>query len=778
MMQLSVRVALCAAVLVLGVFGRSANAQVSGGTIVGRVTLEGSGDAVHGASVVVVGARRTATSGDDGRFQITNVPPGAYEVLAQREHFTAARQRVTIVAGQTVTADFVLSIDGVHEEVTVTGMASGTATTFDSFSSVTSLDSVDLAKDRGATITDALANQPGVAVRSFGPGNARPIIRGFDGDRVLIMQDGVRTGDLSSQSGDHGVTIDPAGLERLEVVKGPATLLYGSNAIGGVVNAITPQDAFRTSPFSGLLGGVSVDTGSANGQAGGTGTIQIGRGAWNVWGGGGGRRTGDYDTPSGSIENSQTKLANGRFGAGYVGDRLFFSVGGQLERSRFGVPFAGELHAAHHEEADGPAGVDAEEDHLDIEIESTRNEARFDTGLRNLQNRLLDNVKLTFATTSYRHEEIEVSGGEEEVATTFDNDTKTVRLELEQKRTGRLSGRLGIDWLGRDYRSVGEEALAPPTNQSALSAFAYQELNFGRFRLQLGGRVEQTGYDVGERPESEAHEHEGEEGEAHEVHEAPPVRNRDFTAASGSLGIHADVSDHGAFVANFSLASRAPALEELYNFGAHIGNLAFEVGNPDLDIERTVGIDLSVRGRAARASGELSFFTYAINNFVFLDFTGEEVEGLREANYLQRDSRFIGAEAKADVALFGGVRANGGFSVVRATLTETDEHLPRIPPVSGRIELDVPWRGITFSPEVVMNAAQNDVFREETRTAGYTLLNVGVSYVAVRGHATHTIALKGHNLTNKEYRLHTSFLKDLAAEMGRGVKLTYTVRFF
>ena len=186
-------------------------AQSTAGTIAGRVTLEAGGDPVHGASIVVVGARRTAVSSEDGKFEIANVPPGSYEVLAQREHFTAARQTVTVVAGQTVTVNFTLSITGVHEEVTVTGMASGTATAFESFSSVTSLDSVELAKNRGATITEALANEPGIAVRSFGVGNARPIIRGFDGDRVLIMQDGVRTGDLSSQSGDHGVSIDPGG---------------------------------------------------------------------------------------------------------------------------------------------------------------------------------------------------------------------------------------------------------------------------------------------------------------------------------------------------------------------------------------------------------------------------------------------------------------------------------------------------------------------------------------------------------------------------------------
>jgi iron complex outermembrane receptor protein len=774
-MQRLVRCISMLAVFVMGLgHATPARAQqtASAGTISGRVTLEAGGDPVHGASIVVVGARRTAVTGEDGKFEIAAVPPGTYELLAQREHFTAARQTVTVTAGQTATVSFVLSITGVHEEVTVTGMASGAATTFESFSSVTSLDSVELAKDRGATITDALANQPGIAVRSFGPGNARPIIRGFDGDRVLIMQDGVRTGDLSSQSGDHGVTIDPAGLERLEVVKGPATLLYGSNAIGGVVNAITPQDAFRSAPFNGLLGGVSLDAGSGNGQGGGTANVQFGRGTWTVWGGGGGRRTGDYHAPSTVVENSGTRLGNARFGAGWVGQRMFFGVGTQLERSRFGVPFAGEFHSHADEESE-----DSDE-HTDIDLETNRNEVRIDAGLRNFSGRFVDNVKLTVARTDYRHDEIETVGGVDTLGTRFDNDVTSVRMELEQKRTGRLGGRLGIDWLGRDYRATGEEALAPPTTQRAFSAFVYEELGFQRFRVQFGARVERTEYDTGDRPAgSEPHAHEGEDGELDE-HDVPEPRDRKFTGASASFGVHADIGARGAFVANVTTASRAPALEELYNFGPHVGNLAFEIGNPDLERERTVGLDLSLRGRTTHASGELNFFTYGIGNFVFLDFTGEEVDGLREASFLQGDSRFIGAEAKGDITLIGGVRLNGGFSLVRATLTSTDEHLPRIPPMSGRVELEVPWKGLTFSPEVVLTARQRDVFRDETTTPGFATLNASVTYFVAGGHATHSIALSAHNLTNKEYRLHTSFLKDLAPEIGRNVRLTYTVRFF
>jgi iron complex outermembrane receptor protein len=659
-----------------------------------------------------------------------------------------------------------------HEEVTVTATASGTATTFESFNAVTSLDSVELAKNRGATIADALATQPGIAARSFGAGSSRPIIRGFDGDRVLIMQDGVRTGDLSSQSGDHGVSIDPASLERLEVVKGPATLLYGSNAIGGVVNAITPQEAFRAAPFDGVLGAVSFDAGSANTQAGVNGNMQYGQGTWTIWAGGGSRRTGDYETPAGVVDNSATRLSSGRFGLGWVGRRAFFSASAQFEDSRFGIPFAGEFH--HHEHAAGEEEHEEEEEALAVDIAAVRRDLRFDTGVRNLQSALFDNVKLLVAYTDYGHDEIEIEGGIESLGTRFSNNTGTVRLDVEQKRRGRLNGRLGVEWFGRDFSAAGEEALAPPTTQSSIAGFAYQEIDFGRARVQFGGRVERNAYEAGERPE---HAH-GEGAEEEEEHEPPAVRDRSFVGGSGSVGVHADLGRRSAFVANLTTASRAPALEELYNFGPHVGNLAFEVGNPDLELERTVGVDVSLRTRTDRVRAELNVFSYAISNFVFFDFTGEVVDGLREADFLQGDSRFTGFEATGNVDLAAGVHVHAGLSYVSAKLTATDEYLPRIPPLTGRVELEVPVRGVVISPEVVFRSAQDNVFRDETTTSGSAVLNLGASYYLLRGHATHSVAFKAFNLTNEDYRLHTSFIKDLAPEIGRGFRVTYSIRFF
>ncbi len=229
---------------------------------------------------------------------------------------------------------------------------------------------------------------------------------------------------------------------------------------------------------------------------------------------------------------------------------------------------------------------------------------------------------------------------------------------------------------------------------------------------------------------------------------------------------------------NLSGASRAPALEELYNFGPHIGNLAFEIGNPDLSVERTLGVDISLRSRAERAQGELNVFAYNISNFVFLDFTGEEEDGLRVANYIQADSRFVGMEASGEFQAHPLLHLHAGASYVRATLTGTNQPLPRIPAFSARLGVEVPWKRLTLTPEVVLTADQNRVFGAETATAGSTVVNVGATYLIAGGHATHTFSLKAYNLTNEDYRLHNSLLKDLAAEIGRGAKLTYTIRFF
>ena len=875
------------------------------GTVRGTVTLTDDGGPVHGAVVLIVGTGQFGLTAEDGSFEIVNVAPGSYEVLAQREHLTAGRQMITLAAGGTAAVDFELGLSPVHEDVTVTASAGGAETTFEAFNSVATLDSFDLVGDVHGSLGDALQREPGIASRSFGPGSTRPVIRGFDGDRVLILEDGIRTGDLSSQSGDHGVTIDPNSAERIEIVRGPATLLYGSNAVGGLVNIITPHESYRDSLFEGTRAQFSADAGSANEQAGTNASLQHAQENLLFWAGGSVRRTGDYDTPEGTVANSATELTNARAGIGYFGDRFFASGGVTAENGRYGVPFAGEFHGHHEDEHDHDAHGD-EDDHGDeeeaeIDLDSRRRVGRFDIGVRNLNNPVIDQVSLSLNVIDWHHDELEIAGGMESVGTRFDNRTYVVRADVEQKQTERLSGRFGAWTQVRDFEAVGAEALAPQTDLASFAAFAYEELSFGRFRLQFGGRVERNDYRSMERTGGHDHgdddhdhdddhddddhdddhgdddhdddhgdddhdddhgdddhdddhgdddhdddhgdddhdddhgdddhdddhgdddhdddhgddDHDDDHGDDdhddhgdddhddhgddddhddhgddddHDDHDhdddeevvivAPDPRDRDFVGASASIGLHADLGSGNAFVANLTQSHRAPALEELYNYGPHVGNLAFEVGNPDLDAETTLGLDVSLRHQSDRVRGNFNFFVYDIDNFIYGDRTDHFLDNLSVYNFIQGDSRFRGFDAQGSVRLAGRAWATLGLGYVDARLTAIDQALPRIPPLRGTLSLDIPYRGFTVSPELMFAAKQDNVYRGETETEGYVVADIRASYVWPRQHTAHILTFTAYNLTNELYRNHNSFIKDLAAEMGRGFKVGYSVRFF
>tara|TARA_B100001123_G_scaffold360694_1_gene416837 strand:+ start:2878 stop:5259 length:2382 start_codon:yes stop_codon:yes gene_type:complete len=786
----------CLTVCIILLLSRPTHAQ-EGGTVTGLVTLEGQ--PIGNALVLVVGTSFQTESDATGNYEIHNIPPGTYEIFAQRDHLTGERLVLSIQAGDSVTTDLPVQLSAVHEDVTVTATPSGAVAAYDAFNAVTVLDNFELIANPQTTLGEVLQNEPGVAKRSFGPGSSRPIIRGFDGDRVLIMEDGIRTGDLSSSSGDHGVLTDPNGLDRVELVRGPATLLYGSNAVGGVVNAITPHESFRQTRGDNTRGQFSIDTGSADQQFGSNAGLQHRQGNLLLWGSGGSRRTGDYNTPSGKIENSGTQISTGRAGIGYLGDKLFATSGFTIEDGRYGVPFAGEYHEHDHAEGhDDHDDHDEEEDELYVDLDSRRRVGRFDVGMANLDNRLIEGFQISFNTTDWRHDELENEGGVDSIHTSFLNRSYVTRAEFTQRSTGRLSGKFGAWALRRNFSATGAEALAPPTSQTAIAAFAYEELDFGRVRVQFGGRLEGNDYNVGERTghdeeddhddhddhdddddhdDHDDHDDDDDHDEEHEP-EAPAVRNRNFAGNSVSAGILTNLGSNTTFVTNLTGSHRAPSLSELYNFGPHVGSLTFEVGDSELNSETTIGLDVSLRHQSPNVRGSFNAYVYDIDNFVFSSITDEMAHGLRIGTIQQADSRFLGFDAEASGRIGNRAWLNAGFGAVDAELKNSGEGLPRIPPLRGRISLDLPYKDLTVSPEIIVAAAQNQIYKSETVTSGYSVLNLRLSYVWTQPTAAHVIGLSAYNLTNELYRNHTSFIKDLAPEIGRGVRASYSIRFF
>ena len=717
-------------------FSLSIGAQ-STGSLRGKVTLADNGNPLHDVAITIVKLRLSVATDESGNYEFKQVPAGTWAVHAHLESFPDTVQTVTINGNDTVTTDFQLKLKGIRDQVTISATGSEQST-LEAFQSVTSLDSIDLTEKGQPSLGEVLDRQPGVAKRSFGPGSSRPIVRGFDGDRVLVLQDGMQLGSIGAQSGDHGEPIDVLSLERIEVVKGPAALLYGSNAVGGVVNAITGHN-LHTNPHSGARGYLTGIGGSNNNQGGTSGGIEYGAGKMLYWGNGSFQRVGDYRAPTiGRIDNSAGGSAGGSGGLGYFGDKGFFSANYGYDQRRYGIPFAGLFEG---------------EPDAQIDLKMRRHAFGFNAGKEEL-NSWLESFRLSLNYSDYNHKELEIADGAESVGTTFDNDLFVYRGVFEQKRRGALTGSFGFWGQRRNYETIGAEALAPSTKQNSFAVFGLEEINLKRIAFQLGGRVEHNRY----APAT---------GEA-----------RNFTGFSGAAGVRVPLWSGGAFVVNYTHSFRAPALEELYNLGPHPGNLTFEIGDQNLRRERGDGIEFSLRHSTTKARLEANYFDYHLRDYIFLAPTGDIKDGLPVGAYQQFDARYRGTELRADFNVAPTLWLLTGLDYVQAELTQTKQSLPRIPPLRFRLGADWRWKGIGVRPEFVAVSRQRNVFAPETPTNGYALMNVDFSYTLAHEHVAHIFSVNTFNLGNTLYRNHSSFIKDLAPEIGRGVRFVYTLRFF
>lgn len=718
----------------------------------GTVTLEQNGRPIPSASVTLIQLGRTAMTDAEGNYRFSDIPPGEYDVVSHMHALTGQVKKIRVAAGENTRADFALVFSPVRHEVTVT--ATGREeTAFDALQSVTTVHSLRLAEQGAFGLGDTIAGEPGVHKRSFGPGSSRPVVRGFDGDRVLVLNDGLPTGTLSSQSGEHAEPVDAPNLDRVEVVKGPSTLLYGSNAIGGVVNMVTAHHLLHEHPHPGFRGQVTASGAGNSHAAAGHAGAEYGHGNWLVWGNGSRQVAGDYESPEGRVDNSRTRASAGSAGLGWYSDGPFFNLSYATSRGRLGIPYAGIFHH-HHEEGEEAEGEDEESPHQEgdaSEVDETFSwhNVRLNAGTR-LPGSFLEEVKVAAGLSRWRHKELE-SGI---AATSFDNRLFNLRATFTQRRAGRMEGTSGLQFSHRDYRAEGEEALSPPARGTTFALFTLQEMNLGAARLQFGGRMEHTAYSPS------------------------GLASRSFTGFSGAAGIRLPLGEKVAAVAHYTRSFRAPAVEELYNHGPHIGNLAYEIGSANLKRERSDGIDLSLRREGPRLELRADFYYYRVGDFVYLDFTGNRVHGLREALFAQQDARFIGGEAALGAALRRGFWLTGALDVVDARLADSGAPLPRIPPLRGKLGIDARWRALSFRPEIVMAAAQERLAPNETRTAGYTVVNLAGSFTLVRSRRMHILSLTLSNAADRLYRNHLSFIKDLAPEMGRSARVTYALRFF
>ena len=633
----------------------------------------------------------------------------------------------------------------------------------------------ELTRSLRPTIGDTLARQPGVSATSFGPNASRPVLRGFQGERVRILTDGIGSFDVSNTSVDHAVAINPLTADRIEVLRGPAALLYGSSAIGGVVNVIDSRIPRRVPDEPIHIDGIAT-YGSAAHERTGSGEIEAPIGdKFVVHFDGSYSRSGDLDTGNyiltpalraqaaasgdpairdlaslrGKLPNSGARTWEVAGGAALITDGGNLGLSVAHTDNFYGVPVRYSL------DADGEAEkvrLHMKQDRADLRAELPVNGG------------FLESIRLRAGFADYQHQEIEETG---EVGTTFYNQSIESRLELVQAKRGGWDGAIGAQFFARNFHVEGEEKFLPRNETEQLGFFTLQSFDLGTTRIELGGRYEHT------RVAADADET-----------LFNPAYHRSFNALSGSLGVSQELVPGWRVGLNLSRTERAPSAEELFARGNHAGTQAFELGNPDFGLEKSWGIEGTLRGQGDGYTLSLSAYHNWFDGYIYdvrvddgvcMAANGGEPLSFPCYQNLQANARYLGFEAEGTVKLgqIGSYALNldGVADYVRATIVGSGP-APRIPPLRLLGGLELQDDRLSVRGEVERSFAQNRITDTETPTDGFTLVNASLSFKPIKGNGRTTITLSANNIFDVEARRAASFLKDYAPLAGRDIRLT------
>ena len=603
----------------------------------------------------------------------------------------------------------------------------------------------ELSLKREATLGETLNTLPGVAASNFGPNSSRPVIRGLDAERVRIMQNGVGILDASSLSFDHAVAIDPLVIEQIDVVRGPAALLYGGSAVGGVVNAIDHR--IPTEPVNGIIGRTEARLGGPDNQRNAAAVVDVGNGQFAMHADAYKRKTDDLNIPGFAVSNRKNQ-ADGTLqeNHGKLINSSASSDGGALGASlTFDKGYVGSSYSGFNSNygtvAEQAVRIDMKSQRWDIASE-----------FREL-NSVISRIKMRYAHTDYQHQEIEDGA----IGTTFTNKGGEGSVELGHAKLGDLDGVWGWQFQNSRFAALGEEAFVPTVQTKSHAAYLYEEmplkaLGLDQLKLSLGGRAEHTALDASAWTKN------------------PTVQAADFTTYSYALGGLYAIDSHWSVASNLSHNERAPSYFELYANGAHLATGQYEVGNPNFKKERSNGVDAQIRWKDAKNSFSVGAYYTRFNRFLGLLDTGD-IDG---------SSTLPIAQFSAFAASFKGIEAEGKFNLidywdlslrgdyVRASNLDNQAALPRITPLRLGAGLNYQKNALGARLNVTQAFKQNRTAENELPTAGYTEVSAMATY-KLPSKLNVELFAKTNNLLNQEIREHTSFLKDLSPAGARSV---------
>ena len=675
------------------------------------------------------------------------------------------------------------------------------------------LDGDEIEREVADSVGETIARQPGVHSAGFGEAVGRPVIHGMSGARVRIMEDRIDAMDASVTSADHAIAVDPFIADRIEVLKGPSTLLYGSGAIGGVVDVHTGRIPHAAAErLSGKIGVRAADNGGRRSVSvrldGGGESI-----AWHI--DGFSRSSDAYDIPGyaesarframeehaeehddhegeghdedeeehhdedeeehhdegaeafGLLPGSQTDARGGAFGVSVVGDWGFAGVSVSTLRYDYGLPGGHGHHGheedEHHDDEEGADHHDEEEGHEEDHDEEGHGEEEGNVTLELEQTRVdfeagfvdpfadFSSLNFRLGTNDYEHVEIEPNG---EVGTVFKNEAYEARIELSDQDQAGMDGAFGVQFGNREFSAVGEEAFVPPVDTGSFGAFWVGERTFEAFDLETGVRLDRTN------------------------HDSATGQSADFTTLSASLGFVIPAGDallglHGDY------SSRAPIAEELYSDGPHLATRSFEIGDPGLDAETALNAAATVNWATGRVEWTATAYATSFRDHIYQFLTGETEDGLLVARYGQANASYRGLDfsARAELATFDGGSLSGRmlFDMVAAELDVTgDDRIPRLPASRLGFGLELDRGRLTASVDVMRVFEQDEPTAVELPTDAYDDVR---AFVAFDFSPNARIFFRGRNLTDEEQRQHTSFIKEFAPLPGRTLEAGLRLAF-
>ncbi len=704
--------------------------------ITGSIEDAETGEPIRFAQVLVEEANRSSRTDRQGHFEVRFLEAGSYTLKAWRIGYEPLVSLVSVGSAGSDTSHVILRMPVSLiqlGEVIVDGHSESHVIT----DSDMDMGGKRLRQHLGTTIAETLDNEPGIAVRSMGPAPARPVLRGLGGDRLLVIEDGGRTGDLSSTSADHAVAVDPLMTERIEVVRGPAALLYGPNALGGVVNAvrgyvpvIMPTEIHAVGVFQGQ---------SANDGLSGGFSLEAPIGGFAVRTDGSVRNSGDVSTPVGILANTALTTGNGSVGISRIGEWGHAGVSGSYYTSRYGIP--GGFVGAH------PNGVD---------IDVSRHHLKTKGMILDILPRF-SHLEFEGSFSRYFHQEYEASG-----ALGVEFGVLSYYGRLLARTHGRRHNRLASIWGGyRDFASGGF-SFTPDSREWTVAVFRYQDINLENMSFQGGLR-----YDLRTvRPRTV-----GEETRA------GLIRNRTTGGFSGSLRMFRRLGDDFSVGIGGVRSIRMPGIEELFSSGPHLAAYTFEIGNAGLGVEKGLGVEAFGEYRSERFSGSLNLYHNYIQNYIYPRNTGTISARTLLAVYQQTGStvRMAGWETSFALQIVPSITLSGSGAYVRGTLIDIDEPMSFIPPLRGRLEAAYA-RGklrVSCSAEATRDQDRLGVFEEPT--AGYVVFGGYVQYYLSIGRSLYTFDIGIENAANAEYRDHLSKVKSIMPQQGRNLKMLVKV---